>query len=65
MAKKPPIPEVRSTDPNDYLFRKSVKDTLEAMTGVRDGQIAPLQAPASIDDLTRKVNEIVARINFG
>jgi hypothetical protein len=58
------IPEVRSTDAYDFLFKKAVKDNLDQLTGVVGGRIAPLPVTASLADVIAKVNEIVARLNF-
>lgn len=65
MARKPAIPEVRASDPYDYQFLKSLKETLNMITGVTEGQIAPLSTTATNAQIIAKINELIARVNFG
>jgi len=53
--KKPAIP----SSPPDQ-FSKSVKETLEIITGIRGEKLKPLAADASLDDVIAKVNEIIS-----
>jgi hypothetical protein len=39
-----------------------VKETLEIITGRRDGKVQPLPADASLADVVNKVNELIARL---
>lgn len=58
------VPEVRSTDPYDFLFKKAVKDNIEQLTGVVGGRIAPLPTMATTSEVIAKINEIITRLNY-
>lgn len=44
-------------------FLKPVKENIEMVTGARGGELKGLPASASNEDIIKKVNEIIARIN--
>lgn len=64
MASKPSIGGVpRSAVGTDREpFDRALKETLEVITGRRGAVIEPLAAGASLDDVVRKLNEIIARL---
>lgn len=61
MAKQP-IPEVRTTDNFDYLFRKSVRDNLNRITANSAPPLGLLPDTASNADVIAKVNAIIRRL---
>lgn len=44
-------------------FLKPVKENIEMVTGARGGELKGLPDSASTEDIIKKVNEIIARIN--
>ncbi len=60
--KKPAIPQVPVAGQPRGVFDRSVKETLEIITGRREGAIDPLKSDASMADVVAKVNELIARI---
>jgi len=48
--------------PASPLFNEAVKESIETLTGLRGGRIAPLPATASAADVVAKVNEIIDRL---
>jgi hypothetical protein len=58
--KKPAIaPVPRSDSLAQVRFDKTVKETLEVLTGARGGKIAPLPADAGLAAIVAKINEIL------
>ena len=51
-----------TTDAGRAAFDDAVKDTIERLTGVRGGKIAPLPNNASTDEMITKINEVISRI---
>ncbi len=60
--KKPAIPQVPHGAQPRTGFDQSVKETLEIITGRRGGSVQPLPADASLADVVKKVNELIARL---
>jgi hypothetical protein len=60
--KKPAIPHVPRDGQPRAQFDQAVKETLEVMTGRRDGKVQPLPNDASLADVTAKLNELIARL---
>lgn len=58
MAKKPGIPSTPKT-PGREQFDKTLKETLETITGARGTKIKPLAEDASLSDVIAKINEIL------
>lgn len=55
--KKPSIPS-KPLDP----FSKAIRENLEILTGQRGDKIKPLTVDASLSDVIRKINELIALI---
>ena len=43
-------------------FDQALKENVELLTGQRGGQIATLPTSATLDDVIRKLNEIISRL---
>ena len=44
-------------------FLKPVKENIEMVTGARGGELKGLKPEATQDEIIKKVNELIARIN--
>lgn len=44
-------------------FLKPVKENIEMVTGARGGELKGLKSEATQDEIIKKVNELIARIN--
>ena len=44
-------------------FLKPVKENIEMVTGARGGELKGLKPSATQDEIIKKVNELIARIN--
>jgi hypothetical protein len=64
--RKPSIPVVHTTDKTTNLAFAAIRETLEIMTGVRNGtaQINQLPSAATNDEIITKINEIIAKLNY-
>jgi len=60
--KKPAIPTVPKDDPRRARFDLALKECVESVMGRRNNTIEPLAANASIDDVIKKVNEIIEQL---
>jgi hypothetical protein len=60
--KKPAIPQVPPLNQPRAIFDRSVKETLEIITGRRDGKVQPLPSDASQADMLAKINELINRL---
>lgn len=58
---KPAIPSPFGSD--DERVLRPVKETLDILTGARSGEIAALDATATLADVIAKVNAIINRLN--
>jgi hypothetical protein len=61
--RRPGIPDVpRSFDPSqrDFLYR--IKESIETSSGRRGGRIGELPSGASLDDVIRKINELISTL---
>ena len=64
MSKKPGIPSIPTTASRElFPILMSMKENIELLTGIRGGNISPLTATASTDDIVAKVNEVIERLN--
>ena len=60
MAKKPSIVTPPSLPPDMRVFADSVREWVEVVQGLRMGsKMAKLPATASLDDVIKKVNELI------
>ena len=59
MSKRPIPPVPAGQTPGQERFDRSVKETIEIITGARGKRIKPLAADAGIDDLIAKMNEVL------
>jgi hypothetical protein len=64
--RKPSIPVVHTTDKTTNLAFAAIRETLEIMTGVRNGtsQIDQLPPGATSAQVIDKINEIIAKLNY-
>lgn len=63
-VRKPGIPSLGGiSDRATHAVLAPVKETLELLTGVRGGQLAPLEGTPTTAELVSKINEIIARLN--
>jgi hypothetical protein len=63
--KKPAIPTTLSIqDASVATILRPMKETLEIITGIREGAISQLPTDASLTDAVAKINEIITRLNF-
>lgn len=60
--KKPAIPQVPRGEQPRAGFDNSVKETLEILTGRRQGKVTPLAGTATTAEVIAKVNEIIDRL---
>jgi hypothetical protein len=62
-VKKPAIPEVRQTVPQEFRpVLEALKENVEVITSVRVKKIQPLSTSAALADVIAKVNEILDRL---
>lgn len=64
--RKPSIPVVQTTDKTANLAFAAMRETLEIMTGVRNGtsQINQLPSTATNTEIITAINEIIAKLNY-
>ncbi len=63
MANKPAIPTIPPDSAGRYNVLMALKQNVELLTGVTNGTIKPLAADAGIEDIVRKLNEVISRLN--
>lgn len=57
--KKPGIPSVPKPGDNRERFDGALKENIETLTGARGTRIRKLPSDAGLEDIVRKVNEIL------
>lgn len=60
--KKPSIPQLPGPNDNRQGFDRSIKETLEIITGRRGHAIGLLPSSASTAEIVAKLNEIIGRL---
>ncbi len=61
-TKSPSIPAISGIDPSVAKVLAPLKETVENITGRRQGKLAKLAAAATAAEIAVKVNEIIDRL---
>lgn len=63
MSRKPGIPAIPVMNQELSGVLQALKENIELITGVRGGNIEPLNTTATLSETVTKVNEIITRLN--